>query len=190
MARIKLAVFTEADVTRMEGCIQTLAEADPKFRPKAGPIDYIAAQLGVSRIVVKEWVRNARPISRRTELTNLFWGIYERVAELLVEQLESSVWTTATTTGGRDALKAAMFLLPIAHPEKYGDVSEEHDESDVLNIADVEQEVFDAMTADDLEKLDRWQEKVVEIQENAARLIKEKRAKVLAAETASEDRVH
>jgi hypothetical protein len=190
MARIKLAVITTADLTKLEGLIQHLSDIqDPRLRPKSSSIDYIAAQLGVSSRVVREWVRNARPMSRRTAITNLFFGAYEKISDLLVEQLESTLWTTATTAGGRDAMKANLFLLERVHPERYGEVPDETDDADVLAISDVEQEVFDAMTADDLEKLERWQQKIVEIQENAQRLIKDKRAKVLAAEIA-EDQVH
>lgn len=188
MAR-KPNVLTNSDIDKMEGWIQQLVDTDAKFRPKAQAIDYIAQKFGTSARIVREWVKGARPLSRQTAITGRFFCAYERIAELLVEQLESTLWTTATTTGGRDSVKAALYLLPRVHPERYGDVPEEVDDSDVLNIADVEQEVFDAMSVDDLEKLERWQEQIMEVQEKAQMLIKTKRAKVLAAATA-EDPVH
>jgi hypothetical protein len=188
-ARIKLLVLTPDDIRRLEGSIQSLTDMDPKFRPKARPVDYIAGKLSISPKIVQEWVRKARPLSRRTAITNLFWGAYERISDLLVEQIEAAVYTAATTTGGRDQMKAALFLLPRVHAERYGEVPDEETDDDVLSISDVEQEVFDAMNSDELEVLERQRQKVIEAQATTEALLKKVRAQVLAKEIA-EDRVH
>lgn len=189
MARVKFISLTDADITRLEGCIQTLTGEDARFRPKSSAIDYIAAQLGVSSKVVREWVRRARPMARRTETTNAFFCAYEKIAALLVEQLEVSVWQTATTPGGRDATKAALWLMPRVNPECYGDEDDEDDSSDLLSVSDVPQEVFDAMTPEQLATLDKAQQMVIEAMAMQEAVVKEAQAKVLAAEIA-EQNVH
>lgn len=178
--RVKLAVLTSADVTKLNGCIQSLTDTEAKYRPKATAVQYIAAQLGVSERTAKEWVRRARPMSRRTTMTHEFFELYETIANLLVESLEGAVWQTAMTAGGRDAMKAAMYLLPRVNEERYGDNVEEPDSDDVLNIADEPQETFDAMTPAQLMELESQQQRVVDAREKTATLILQARQKAMA----------
>jgi hypothetical protein len=188
MARVKFIVLTAADVARLEGCIQTLADTDSRYRPKATAVDFIAAQLGVTPRVVREWIRRARPMARRTDITEAFWCVYEKIASLLVESIEAAIYATAATVGGRDQMKAALWLAPRVHPERYGDAVEE-DSADVLAISDVEQEAFDVMTPEQLLELERAQQQVIDAQARAEAVIKEARAKVLANEI-NASRVH
>lgn len=176
---------TAADVQRLEGCAQSLAEMDANYRPKTEAVDYVAKQLGVRRRVVQDWVRLVRPASLRNDTAAAFLGVYERIADLLSEVLETRMWTLATP-GERDAFRALTWLMPRVNPERFdASVSaEDIDDDDVFDTAGIDQSVFDAMTDDQREQMAALRQVVLDAGREYERLIKTVQSQLLNEEIA------
>ena len=137
----------DADILRLEGLAQQLSDYEPEFRPKTETVAYIAQHLGVSRNVVKEWVRLVRPMTRRPDTAARFFDVYERIANLLSENIYARVHAMSVP-GQRDAFKAAQWLLKRIYPDEYDPAvaDAEVSDDDVFSTAGISQEVFDALT--------------------------------------------
>ena len=183
MARV--LTVKEGDIMRMEGLIAKLSDYEAGDRPKAEAANYVAAQLGVSVRVVKDWIRLARPMTNRSDTAARFFLAYERIADLLSENLNARVWSM-TVPGERDAFKAVTWLLPRVNPERY-DSSIQHaevEEDDVFSTSGVPQEVFDALTDEQRSEIAELRATMHACMERYETIIKEAQSSVLAQELA------
>lgn len=159
----KYVTVTPEDLKRLEGQLQKLRDMDAHEIPKELPHDFVAGTLGVKSSTVRQWVRLARPISRRSENAAAFIDVYDQIARALASPVIGAVFTTALNPGGRDSFRAQQWLLPRIDAVTYGDVDESQDEDDGLDIARQPQEVYDQVTAEEWERI----EELVTIREQA-----------------------
>jgi hypothetical protein len=187
MARPKTLTVTSADIQRLEGLAQSLGDTDPAYRPKTEAVDFVAKHLGVRRRVVQDWVRLVRPSSRRNDTAEAFLGVYERIASLLSEVLESRMWSIAQP-GARDAFRALQWLLPRVDPERFDPAvaNVEENGDDVFDTANIPQEVFDAMSDEQREQLAEFRQQVLDALTGYEHLIKTVQSRLLTAELAEE----
>lgn len=184
-AKSKALTIREADVLRLEGIAQKLVEMKPADRPKTEAYAYIGQQLGIARSTVRDWVRQIRPMTRRKDTAAAFFDVYERIAELLSENLETRVWDM-TAPGGRDAFRAAAWLLPRVNPERFDPTVQnvETADDDVFSTAGVPQEVFDSMSDERRERIAGYRQKMLELMEAYELELQEAAAELMAQDLA------
>jgi hypothetical protein len=174
----------DEDIRRLEGLAQSLGDMEARQRPKAEAADYVAQHLGVQRRLVQEWVRLARPASRRNETAERFLCVFDAIARRLSEPLFDSVWSLATA-GDRDAFRAATWLLPKVDPSRFDPaVADAQDdvEDDVFATSGVPQEVFDELTDVERAQIDALRKTVLEASSAYERLLKEAQTRLLQRE--------
>lgn len=184
MARAKALTVRQEDVRRLEGVAQSLADMEPMQRPRAEAVDHIAQQLGVRRRTVQEWIRLIRPMSRRNDTAEAFFSVYEKIANLLSENLETNLWSMVKP-GERDAFRAATWLLPRVNPERFDPATQsvaEADDDDVFDTAGVSQDVFDSMTDDEREMLASYRQTVLDAVDAYELLVRSVQARLMAEE--------
>lgn len=173
----------QEDIRRLEGLAQKLVDLQPEDRPKTETARYIAHHLGIRTQVVQEWVRLARPATRRNDTAAAFFSVYERIANLLSENIYARVHAMSVP-GQRDAFKAAMWLLKRIYPDEYdeGVAQAEAPEDDVFSTAGIAQEVFDALTDEERDEIAELRATMFAAMERYEVLMKEAQSRVLAQE--------
>lgn len=168
---------------RLEGLAQKLADYQPEDRPKAETVQLIAEHLGISRRIVQDWVRLARPATRRNDTAAAFFSVYERIANLQSENLYARVHAMSVP-GQRDAFKAAMWLLKRIYPDEYDEsiAQAETPEDDVFSTAGISQEVFDALTDEQREEIAALRATMFAAMERYETIMKAAQQSVLAQE--------
>jgi hypothetical protein len=175
----------QEDIMRLEGLAQKLSDYEPEDRPKAEAAQYIAQHLGISRAIVRDWVRLARPATRRNDTAAAFFSVYERIADLLSENLHARVHAMSVP-GQRDAFKAAMWLLARIWPDEYDPkfAGAEAPDDDVFSTAGISQEVFDALTDEEREAIAGLRATMHECMERYEVLMQQAQARVIAQDLA------
>jgi len=165
MAARKHITVRHEDILRLEGALQSLREEeDPTKRPKVLTHDFVASKLGIRSSTVRNWVRLARPIARRSENAAAFLNVYDAIGAALGERLVGALFDTATQASGRDQFRAATWLLSRVDPAAFDEAAaEQTEEDDGLDIASQPQEVYDKLTAAELTRL----EELVAVRESA-----------------------
>lgn len=176
------------DLDRLEGLLQQLRETDAHARPKATTTKLIAEHCGFPEQTVREWVRKIRPLSKRSTTEKHFFDLYDQIAGLLSERCVANIYDLAVPgPSARDAFKANKWLLERLHPDVYdpavADESAMTEPDDgVLDLSSVPQEIFDAMTPAELERVERLEQQVEDAIRQAVRawstLVEEVEARV------------
>lgn len=187
MARAKVLTVKTADVMRLEGCAQQLVEMDPKDRPKAEAVDYVAQKLGIRRSLVQDWVRLTRPATQRNDTAAAFISVFDHIASLLSEKLYANVWAMAVP-GERDAFKAVQWLLPRVDPGRFDPAAQvqDADEEDIFDTSGVSQEVFDRISASDdyRERLAQIRQAIHDAMEEYETLVRTVQSELMAEDLA------
>lgn len=124
------------------------------------PVDFVADTAGVSRSTVQRWLRDARKAERgrdhrpQAQLLRDFGASFDALCRASVSPIERSLIQIASDAKHPRCVDAARFMLPRLDPIGEGPQTEDPPERDP-KIADVPQAVFDELSDDEIEDLER-----------------------------------